>query len=136
MPCHRCFAVLFLESVHNNIVQKIRPHIGGQVLHPIHLRNSSERFTHNKRLHKVNLVLCVTRSEDFLKCVICKTWPPICGLFEQSYYERTLVALIIDCDRPAPRIVYSDILKFFVMDPKLTLSLFRNTIMIFTLLMR
>ena len=33
----------------------------------------------------------MTRSEDFLNCVRCKTWPPICGLFfELSYYERTL----------------------------------------------
>ena len=37
----------FLESVHNNLVEKIRSHIGGQVLHPTHLRKSSERVTYN-----------------------------------------------------------------------------------------
>ena len=43
--------------------------------------------------HYVTLLLCVTRSEDFLKFVGCKTWPPICGfIFELSYYEQTLVS--------------------------------------------
>ena len=77
-----CFYVrkITLESVHNNLVRKMRPHIGGQVLHPTNLRKSSERVTHNRRLHYVSLMLCMTRSEDFLKFVGCKTWSSICGL--------------------------------------------------------
>ena len=61
----------FLESIHDNLVRKIRPHFGVQVLHPTNLIKFSERVTHNKRFHYVSLLLCVTRSEDFLKFVRC-----------------------------------------------------------------
>ena len=62
-------------NIGDSIEAKIRPHIGGQVLHPTNLRKSSERVTHNKRFHYISLLLCmtVTRSEDFLKFVGCKT---------------------------------------------------------------
>ena len=38
------------ESIHYNLIRKMKPHIGGQVLHPTNLRKSSERVTHNRRL--------------------------------------------------------------------------------------
>ena len=44
-----------LESIHYNLVRKIKPHIGGQVLHPTLLRKSSERVMHNKRFHKISI---------------------------------------------------------------------------------
>ena len=45
-----------LESVHNNLVRKIRPHIGGQVLHPTNLRKLEENL---KKLHYVH---CLQKS--------------------------------------------------------------------------
>ena len=51
--------ILILESVHYNFVRKIRPHNGGQVLYPTNLRKSSERVTHNNRLHYVYKSLVV-----------------------------------------------------------------------------
>ena len=43
---------------------------------------------HNKRFQYVSLLFRMTRSEDFLKFVKCKT---LASFFELSYYEWTLI---------------------------------------------
>ena len=61
---------LRLESIHYNLVRKIRKHFGGQFLHQTNLRKSAGHTQQTQQgssltLHKSR----VTRSEDFLKFV-------------------------------------------------------------------
>ena len=68
---HFRFYFTYLESIHYNLVLKIRQHIGGQFLHQTNLKKSAGHTQQGSSLtlHKshVSLMLCVTRSEDFLK---------------------------------------------------------------------
>ena len=60
----------YIKAPQQNLsfVVRLMTHIGGQVLHPKNLRKSSELVMHNKGFHYISLLLlCVTRSEDFLK---------------------------------------------------------------------
>ena len=58
LSCIILYISILLEFVHNILVRKIIPHIGGKVLNTTNLRKSSERVTHNKRLHYVSLRKC------------------------------------------------------------------------------
>ena len=89
--------LLRLESIHYNIVRKIKPHIGGQVLHPKHLRKSSEWVTHNKGFLKISLYKSLVVRDPL------RGFPQMCRMqiqyvalfFQLSYKEWTLISLML-----------------------------------------